>query len=265
MIDGREVPAFSKQSRPATSHCCLAAFLKPVQVSLQMQSILALFTFLFVQNPSLCSDHTLGLPVSYDLRMLRETSFARNGIPSRTAQATGPGTPGGVKDERPPTDVLPSDNDSPSASTTPMIPAFERGQVLTGTTIRVRFAEACAAWLSKSPSRETRSAYTSAILFGTPLACGRRWCLPRRGIAGSEGEGSLVGVGKKRLARKQRHNRGAARNRSGSGRFVEVRQVALQFLQGGPAAEVKLQHLPVRLVGLRPVHSTISKLAIKAT
>ena len=37
-----------------------------------------------------------------------------------------------------------------------LIPAFETGGRLTGKPIGVRFAEACAAWLAKSPSMETR-------------------------------------------------------------------------------------------------------------
>lgn len=41
----------------------------------------------------------------------------------------------------------------------PLIPAFETGTALTASDFRGRFAEACTAWLTKSPSLETRSAY----------------------------------------------------------------------------------------------------------
>lgn len=47
-----------------------------------------------------------------------------------------------------------------SISASPLlIPAFERAGALTPQDISVRFADACAAWLRKSPSIETRAAY----------------------------------------------------------------------------------------------------------
>ena len=56
-----------------------------------------------------------------------------------------------------------SDNYAPALSTATIIPAFEgRGQ-LTLPDIRVRFTEACAGWLSRSASAETRSAYTREL------------------------------------------------------------------------------------------------------
>ena len=48
-------------------------------------------------------------------------------------------------------------------SSAPLIPAFERGRTLTEADICSRFAEACSAWLTKSPSLETRSAYAREL------------------------------------------------------------------------------------------------------
>lgn len=44
-----------------------------------------------------------------------------------------------------------------------LIPAFERAGSLTTTALQGRFTEACAAWLAKSPSLETRAAYTREL------------------------------------------------------------------------------------------------------
>jgi integrase/recombinase XerD len=44
-----------------------------------------------------------------------------------------------------------------------LIPAFDRGRTLTEADIRGRFTEACSAWLAKSPSLETRSAYSREL------------------------------------------------------------------------------------------------------
>src|SRR5207249_3227541 len=52
------------------------------------------------------------------------------------------------------------DHNLPGASIPAIIPAFERGQHLTPSDIRGRFREACAAWLARSPSMETRTNYT---------------------------------------------------------------------------------------------------------
>ncbi len=49
------------------------------------------------------------------------------------------------------------------ASTPTLIPAFERVGSLTAADIRVRFAEACTAWLTRSSSLETRTAYTREL------------------------------------------------------------------------------------------------------
>lgn len=48
-------------------------------------------------------------------------------------------------------------------SSAPLIPAFQRGHVLTTSDIRGRFTEACSAWLTKSPSLETRAAYAREL------------------------------------------------------------------------------------------------------
>ena len=52
-----------------------------------------------------------------------------------------------------------SDNNAPVPSTAMLIPAFEGAGWLTTNNVRVRFAEACAAWLTRSASLETRAAY----------------------------------------------------------------------------------------------------------
>src|SRR5207253_2059720 len=48
-------------------------------------------------------------------------------------------------------------------STPVLIPAFESTGSLTGPTYSGRFAEACRAWLTKSPSPETRAAYAREL------------------------------------------------------------------------------------------------------
>lgn len=49
------------------------------------------------------------------------------------------------------------------ASTVTLIPAFERSENLTAVDVRVRFTEACSAWLTRSSSVETRTAYTREL------------------------------------------------------------------------------------------------------
>jgi integrase/recombinase XerD len=51
----------------------------------------------------------------------------------------------------------------PSASSPTLIPAFERPGQLTSGDIHGRFAEACRAWLARSPSIETRTAYAREL------------------------------------------------------------------------------------------------------
>jgi hypothetical protein len=46
-----------------------------------------------------------------------------------------------------------------SSSSVDIIPAFDTGHELTARDLRVRFAEACTAWLGRSPSRNTRENY----------------------------------------------------------------------------------------------------------
>jgi hypothetical protein len=55
------------------------------------------------------------------------------------------------------------DLEKPVPSTSVIIPAFERSGELIAVDLRFRFAEACAAWLAKSPSLETRSAYAREL------------------------------------------------------------------------------------------------------
>jgi hypothetical protein len=59
--------------------------------------------------------------------------------------------------------VLPPDHVSSGESRTLLIPAFERAGNLTDRDNRRRFQEACMAWLTKSPSSETRSAYSREL------------------------------------------------------------------------------------------------------
>ncbi len=57
-----------------------------------------------------------------------------------------------------------SRDQNPAISSTAMIiPAFERDAELTQEIIRARFTEACVAWLTRSPSLETRSAYAREL------------------------------------------------------------------------------------------------------
>jgi site-specific recombinase XerD len=57
-----------------------------------------------------------------------------------------------------------------------LVPVFDRSRDLTGDSFGVRFADACAAWLMRSPSTETRAAYAREI----------QQFLAFVGIAGSE-------------------------------------------------------------------------------
>ena len=54
-------------------------------------------------------------------------------------------------------------NSSSGQSTATLIPAFEPAGSLTAVDVRVRFTEACTAWLTRSPSVETRAAYTREL------------------------------------------------------------------------------------------------------
>jgi integrase/recombinase XerD len=58
---------------------------------------------------------------------------------------------------------LPAGNNSAPLSSDVLIPAFAGRGTLTAADIRGRFTEACRAWLTKSPSLETRSAYTREL------------------------------------------------------------------------------------------------------
>jgi hypothetical protein len=57
----------------------------------------------------------------------------------------------------------PSGNNSQRTSSAVLIPAFDRGSELTAGSLHARFAEACSAWLARSPSQETRAAYTREL------------------------------------------------------------------------------------------------------
>src|ERR1019366_407191 len=54
-------------------------------------------------------------------------------------------------------------HNSSVTSTATLIPAFERSGDLTAVNVRVRFTEACTAWLTRSSSVETRNAYTREL------------------------------------------------------------------------------------------------------
>jgi integrase/recombinase XerD len=56
-----------------------------------------------------------------------------------------------------------SGNASPRTSTAVLIPAFDRESELTGGSLHCRFVEACTAWLARSPSQETRGAYSREL------------------------------------------------------------------------------------------------------
>lgn len=56
-----------------------------------------------------------------------------------------------------------SDKNPAITSTATIIPAFERGIMLTEEMIRARFTEACVAWLTRSTSMETRAAYAREL------------------------------------------------------------------------------------------------------
>lgn len=68
--------------------------------------------------------------------------------------ADSPSTPDGQE-----TAALLPENFLASVSTASVIPAFEGPGRLTATDVRGRFTDACTAWLTRSPSLETRSAY----------------------------------------------------------------------------------------------------------
>ena len=54
-------------------------------------------------------------------------------------------------------------HNSTVTSTSTLIPAFDRAGNLTAVDVRVRFTEACTAWLTRSSSIETRTAYTREL------------------------------------------------------------------------------------------------------
>src|SRR5436309_2229703 len=56
-----------------------------------------------------------------------------------------------------------SGHDVAAVTSARLIPAFEPASSLTRTPMRGQFSDACAAWLAKSPSRETRSAYAREL------------------------------------------------------------------------------------------------------
>jgi hypothetical protein len=57
----------------------------------------------------------------------------------------------------------PSGTNPLRTSSAVLIPAFDRGSELKAGSLHVRFEEACTAWLTRSPSQETRAAYTREL------------------------------------------------------------------------------------------------------